>query len=173
MGTSIVVVVGLAIFSAWFLITIMCQFSTHPLGRILKRLDYFGLIPAWTFFAPQPAVQDFTLLYRDMESSGRITPWMVFTYDPPSPIIRWLWNPAKRRPKVIHDMATLWLGAVTNDPTDRVFSLSIPYLCLLHQVAVIPRSKTTTATQLAIGSVFGREPNKPAQIFVVSPFHRL
>lgn len=162
-----------ALFSGWLIVTIVCQFPQHRVSRFFKRLDYCAVIPTWTFFAPNPAVQDFTLLYRDKDRAGDLTSWKVFDYSPPSPLVRWLWNPGKRRSKVIHDMATVWLLMLDRDPSSDAYLLSVPYLCLLHQASVIPRCEAPVATQIAIASVHSHESEKPAEILVVSPFHRI
>lgn len=161
------------LFSAWFAATVVCQFHRYQIGRFLKRHDYCAVLPIWTFFAPDPASQDFTLLYRDKDQGGELTPWNVFAYRRPPAAIRWIWNPDKRRAKVIHDMATVWLIAADRDPSDQAILLSVPYLCLLHQASIAPRSRPAVATQLAIASVHDQRSDKPAEIFAMSRFHRI
>src|ERR1022692_1695801 len=153
-------------FGIWLLTTIACQFTSLRLSNFLRRYDYCGVIPVWTFFAPNPAVQDFTLMFRDRDSSGETTPWKQFAYLPPHPLVRWLWNPAKRRSKLIHDMATVWLRSAINDPLNPAIVLSIPYLSLLHQVSVAPRDGFAVATQMAIASVHSQQADKPAEVFI-------
>jgi len=161
------------IFAVWLLITIICQFPQISIGKFFHRHDYFSAIPTWTFFAPNPTIQDFTLMYRDQKLDGTVSPWKVFTYCPPPPQIRWIWNPEKRRSKIIHDMATSWLLLAEDDPSVEVFLLSVPYLCLLHQATVAPRSQAVRATQIAVASVHSDYEQKPVEIMAVSRFHRL
>lgn len=170
---SISAAVCAVVFSTWMLITVIGQFPQLRLSRFLKRHDYFAAIPAWTFFAPNPAVQDFTLLFRDKDYGGQLSQWKVFAYCPPRPTIRWLWNPDKRRSKVIHDMATVWLLIAESDPSTDAFMLSVPYLCLLHQASVAPRSKSAIATQIAIAVVHIHHKDKPVEILATSRFHKL
>lgn len=161
------------LFSGWFILAVICQFHRFRIGRFFKRHDYCAVLPIWTFFAPDPASQDFTLLYRDKGQDGELTPWNVFAYRRPPAAVRWIWNPDKRRAKVIHDLATVWLIAVDSDPSNQSFMLSVPYLCLLHQVSVAPRSMPAVATQIAIASVHSQRGDKPAEIFAMSQFHRI
>lgn len=166
-------VVCAVFFAAWFLTTVLCQFPGYGIGKFLKGRDYCAVIPIWTFFAPNPATQDFVLLFRDQHISGTISAWKMFEYRLPSPAIRWLWNPGKRRSKVIHDMATVWLLIAEREPACKTFMLSVPYLCLLHQVCAAPRGHSAIATQMAIGSVHRNQRDAPAEIFATSEFHKL
>jgi hypothetical protein len=170
--SSSAIVTGI-FFTAWIVITIIGQFQQNRLVQLLKRYDFFALIPTWTFFAPNPAVQDFSLLFRDKDVSGQLTAWKVFVYRIPPPGIRGIWNPAKRRSKAINDMATVWLLIRDTNPQSHEYVLSIPYLCLLHQILVAPREDSVVATQMAVASVFSHQKERPAEILVVSAFHKL
>lgn len=167
------VLVCVAIFGTWFVLTVICQFTGLRLVRLIRGHDYFGVIPTWTFFAPNPAVQDFTLVFRDQDAARRFGEWKVLTYSPPSKAVRWIWNPDKRRSKVVHDMATVWLMVAEADASSRAFLLSVPYLCLLHQVVVAPHAPSAVAVQIAVASVHGRQPLKAAEILATSPVHEL
>lgn len=41
----------------------------------LKAADVFGLIPVWTFFAPNPGMTDYYLLYQDRLPAGSFDNW--------------------------------------------------------------------------------------------------
>jgi hypothetical protein len=170
---SLPAVIFAVIFTVWLLITIICQFSQISISKFFKRYDYFSAIPTWTFFAPNPATQDFTLMYRDQKLDGTVSSWKVFAYCPPPPQVRWIWNPEKRRPKIIHDMATSWLLLAEDNLSAEFFLLSVPYLCLLHQATVAPRGQVVSATQIAVVSVHSRYEQKPVEIMATSRFHRV
>src|SRR6516165_3344166 len=63
-----------------------------------KYRDVCGIIPLWTFFAPNPGMTDYHLMWRDRYADHSCSPW----HEVVAPSASWLkaiWNPHKRSRK--------------------------------------------------------------------------
>lgn len=153
----------------WFVASIFGQFNAVSVRKArfqwLRRYDILGLVPTWTFFAPNPATTDYHFLYRDRLADGTVTPWteIVRVHDR-----RWwhiVWNPNKRRRKVFTDIVAMLLvrlGSTLKDSDirrrgDRRYVLiperwhtTWPYLFLLNYVSSLPRHRSAIETQFGI-----------------------
>ena len=69
------------------------------LSSFIHEIDYFSLIPSWTFFAPEPGVTDYHLLTRIKLKSGDFTPLVVESTANKKTINNAIWNPKKRKQK--------------------------------------------------------------------------
>ena len=72
-GVALSVAIELVL-CGWWVVTLLSQHAQRTFDR-LRPLDRIGLvIPNWRFFAPEPAVHDFHLLYRirDLDETGTI-----------------------------------------------------------------------------------------------------
>jgi hypothetical protein len=164
-------VVIIAVFSVWFVLSVLNQFGRGALIRPIKRRDSFSLIPVWTFFAPRPGVTDYNLLYRDRGRDGRCGPWHEI-----QPVeLGWckgLWNPGKRVRKGITDMCNMLMRQATPKIGKRLY-LQIPYLTLLHHACEQPRNELSLLRQFAIVRTFGFGSSQEPQVVFVSALHRL
>src|ERR1700686_2969061 len=87
------------IYVGWLAATIAIQFhSSCP--HWLRAVNVFWLIPVWTFFAPNPGMTDYYLLYRDRLPDGSFDNWRkVELKNSPNGFRVALWNPTKRKHK--------------------------------------------------------------------------
>ncbi|MFQ6395145.1 hypothetical protein ACLMAJ_16975 [Nocardia sp. KC 131] len=169
-----VTVIGL--FSIWLALSVASQIIPDRVHAMFPRLSVFGLIPAWTFFAPRPGVHDIHLLYRDRSADGTVTGVM---YIPTIPGRRWfhfIWNPRKYENKILADcIASLFeqLHALKKSDRDlRAILLSSSYLTLLNIVMHMPPSSGAEARQFVIAeNARGRRLND-RHISFISEFHR-
>jgi hypothetical protein len=102
MAQTIVGVIVIVFFAAWWLLTLAFQLNL-PWARRLKLKDTFHLLPKWTFFAPQPRIHDYNFLYRDARRDGSVGKWIDATVAKGGTATKWLWNPRKRLSKSLGD----------------------------------------------------------------------
>src|ERR1043165_8847499 len=95
-------VAAIVILGLWLLVSALHQLKYRGFVSVLKRHDHFALVPAWSFFAPNPGTTDLHLLYRDKLLDGNITLWRQVRLH--SSFERCFWNPDKRLQKGIADM---------------------------------------------------------------------
>src|SRR5262249_47688071 len=101
------VAVGMCL-GAWLLLTVVAQ--VPRLGDLMYRRvalgRWAGLIPSWSFFAPNPANRDFALFYRERYQSGDLSPWReVGSSCSRKTLLVAVWNPGSRPKKAITDAA--------------------------------------------------------------------
>lgn len=168
-------------FAVWLVLSVLSQFSTDRLNA-LKRLDVFQILPIWTFFAPNPGHSDYHVIGRDRLSDGTTTAWRDVLPIPQQGALSAVWNPRKRRTKVVVDaVATLveMVGRAKKEgrvpeSLERGLLLSGPYLVLLNIVAHVAKHHPDAAAfQFAVveRQGFGRDAT-PTPL-VMSPFHGL
>src|SRR3954468_7332015 len=92
----------IVILGIWMFLSIVAQFRSISLINWINNKDPFSLLPSWTFFAPNPGVVDYQILYRDKISDGHFTKWKMIFYRNNS-ILHSILNPDKRRRKAIRD----------------------------------------------------------------------
>ena len=133
-----------AFFVAWGMISIICQPRTR-LSAALRQREPFGLIPTWTFFAPNPVSADHYLYYRD-HSIGNASKWKrAFSADNRS-LVDFVWCPLRREEKALHDALFSLVDMAEAMPTERVY-LSVPYLTVLSYVTSLRHIDGAVATQ--------------------------
>src|SRR6478672_8690402 len=141
-------VVLAAIFVAWWAISACNQVRAGALTSRLRPHIPLGLVPLWTFFAPNPARADSRLVWRE-EQDGAWGGWqeLHFGFAPASS--RWLVNPEMIQNKAVSDLANSLLS-VRPEMGERGALLSSAYVALLNLVIAQPRSARCTAVQFAI-----------------------
>ena len=146
--------------TGWLLLSALAQLP-WSWCRFVRRWDVFGLIPSFSFFAPNPVSSDCHLLYRHLLSDGSFTGWTeAFLWRPVS--LRFLWNPDRRAEKSISD-ATTSLVRRTDALSVR---FSVPYLLLLNYVSALPRSIDTVGVQFALMGSFEHSDGEPFARFI-------
>jgi len=148
----------LAFLGGWFLISIPNQF-TNRLGAWVARINTYGFIPKWTFFAPIPGTFDYRLLYRDRFSDGAEGEWQEVDWCPKRRWLHALWHPRHFTTKLIVDSVN-GFGEIVNlmvkqgidfERNPQTLMLSTPYVLLLNLVMKMPRqSPTSVAREMAI-----------------------
>ncbi len=171
------IISSLAIFIllVWLIVTVIDAIPIN--SRILNRLHdlYFisPFIPRWTFFAPNPGVHDFYLLYRDVADEEHPGPWQHLTHLNTSwNFSRILWNSTKRECKALADvtvsLACMWSE---DDKTNDTIKLSIPYIIILNYISNMPRSNSNVCTQFLLMQMSALD-NLPEVVFV-SGLHKI
>lgn len=120
--------ISAVLLGGWLLATVAAQFTESSLGRGVRRVDLLGLVPNWSFFAPDPSVWDYHFLVRFRWQDGLTT-----TFEEIPSIVdrprRAVWHPEKRASKVIIDCAQALLSLP--EQQRQHVALSLPYLTLL------------------------------------------
>jgi hypothetical protein len=159
------------IFVAWFVLSVINQFRFRWFDRVLA-LDYFSLIPYWTFFAPNPGRSDYHLVYRDQLSDGSTTSWCEADLSMPRGVLAFLWNPEKRSKKVLSDVAMSIARVVYTDPrAEGTIMISFQYLLILNYLTKCYRMSKGVARQFAIVETAGFFRQGPPSVVLRSDFH--
>lgn len=170
---SYAAIVVVIIYVVWGAATIANQFhSWCPMW--LRALDIFGLIPVWTFFAPNPGMTDYYLLYRDRLPDGSFDNWKKIELKGSENGFRLaLWNPTKRKHKALSDLVCSLIAVVNHRGVEAVF-VSVPYILILNFITSRPHSLGTDCTQFMVleHSGFSGEQER-SRVLMMSGIHRL
>jgi len=94
------------LFAAWLVLTITNQFEGTFAYRV-RKLDIFGLIPVWKFFAPRPGVHDHYILIQDCDAEGHLLEWKQLVGPSARRFESFIWNPGKWENKALADLMQL------------------------------------------------------------------
>jgi hypothetical protein len=170
---SAAAMVVVVIYVLWGAATIVNQFHSWC-PAWLRAVDVCGLIPTWTFFAPNPGMTDYYLLYRDRLADGSFDNWRKVELKGSDNGFRLaLWNPTKRRHKALSDTVNALIGLSRHRASDTLI-VTVPYVLLLNFITSRPHSLGTTGTQFMVleHSGFSHEPER-SRVMVISGIHRL
>jgi len=160
----------IGLFGVWFLLSVFVY--PPKLNKIIRKLDWFSLIPEWRFFAPNPGQHDYHLLYRDKFQDGSLTQWTEIMLTTQRRWWNMVWNPGKRGNKAFLDTVIEFAQSAISG-SDRALELSIPYLTLLNYVSSVPRSTLPEFTQFLLMYSFGGSFEDDPDLFYLSRFHSL
>lgn len=156
----------------WLLASAICQFNILRLESFFRRMDYFSLLPRWSFFAPNPGVTDYHLLYRDKDQENECGRWRELPIASKRTLLGAIWNPKKRSKKALSDaVQTIVRSSNTLKPSE--FKTSICYIALVNFIASLPRKTDGRATQFMIMESYGHYPDKGPKMLFRSEFHKL
>jgi len=161
-------------FGGLLLITLLSQLRRVPPVVWLKRHDACALIPAWTFFAPNPGTRDVRVLWRQRYHDGLLSPWRETTCPQVGPW-KGLWNPTKRVRKAVTDVSPSVLRRAVNFPDSQLTVISLPYLMIVNHVSSLSGAEMAEARQFMIAytdGIDGRERLDPRVQFI-SHWHRV
>ena len=127
-ASSVFGVIGIVVFSVWFLLTIAFQ-KNNRLSRLTTRFDRFTLVPRWSFFTPDPAASNYHFVYRSRDDTTSVGPWLEMNLSPRG-ILFPLWNPRKRYREGMIELFQLLALASTNYSAERL-QFTAPYIILL------------------------------------------
>ena len=173
-----------AILLGWVVVTVANQRrDTRRLVRRITNLDICGLVPIWTFFAPNPGDTDVHLLFRDRDQDGRVTCWREVKLTGRRWILD-LWSPQRRINKAIVDVAydLARPDDITQDAqpspdgpllVNKRRVLSFPYLLILNYVSSLTGDFGAVERQFAIARTPGMRGRDRPQVTLVSAFHRV
>ena len=136
------------LFVAWFAVSALNQLRAGALTARLRRHIPLGLIPLWTFFAPNPARADSRLIWRE-EVDGRWQHWRELQLGFGSWRSRWLVHPQLISNKAIADLVNSLLRTDAG-VDDRSTVLSSSYVTLLSIVSDRSTVDRASAVQFAI-----------------------
>ncbi|QEM43557.1 hypothetical protein [Mycolicibacterium grossiae] len=134
----------IVVFTCWTVLTVLNQVDNQRINDAIHRHDPLNLIPKWTFFAPRPGRSDYHLLYREVTPKIGVSGWTEVPIVSRRQLSHGLWNPGRRRAKVVIDSVNSLahqlerLQASRPDTPEYELSehllISIPYLVLLNIV---------------------------------------
>lgn len=126
--SSIFGVLGIIVFSIWFLLTIAFQ-KNNKLSRLTTRFDRFTLIPKWSFFTPDPGASNYHFVYRSRDDKTSASPWLELNLSPRGMLFP-LWNPRKRYREGMIELFQLLALSSLNNSVERL-QFTAPYVILL------------------------------------------
>lgn len=159
------------LFASWWCVSALNQVHSGAWMWRLRRHIPLGLIPLWTFFAPNPSRADPRLVWRE-EFDGK---WegvreLHFGFAPVAS--RWLFNPQLVLNKAIADLVRSLLTLDT-DVEGRSLLLSPAYVTLLSMVLSQPRRAECSAVQFAIVRTSGPPGARQIETIFLSEVHTL
>lgn len=167
---AIVVVI---IYVVWGAATVANQFHSWC-PTWLRAVDVFGLIPVWTFFAPNPGMTDYYLLYRDRLPDGSLDNWRKVELKQSENGFRLaLWNPTKRKHKALSDIVSSLIRLAKHRESEALVA-TVPYILILNFITSRPHSLGTNGTQFMVleHSGFSGESER-SRVLMMSGIHRL
>lgn len=161
------------VFGAMLAVTVAAQPRRFKWVRRLKERDAGAWIPLWTFFAPNPGVNDTRILWREQLVGGASGPWHEMA-PPHRSLVRAVWNPDNRVRKAVTDCAPLILRLVGTNRDSLLPMLSLPYLMIVQHMVGLPGSPLGRARQFAVVNTQGEDTeDAPFQLLMMSHWHRL
>ena len=120
----------LVVLSFHGLLSILNQFTR--LQRSLKRWDSVGLLPYWSFFAPNPGTFDHRVLMRKKDADGNVGSWSEICVYEPRLASHLIWNPNKIRQKCVSDCVSALLREdwQSKEDSSEFIQVSWPYIKL-------------------------------------------
>ncbi len=171
MGAGWDTAVGVVL-ALWFVASVVHQVSPEWWRRRV-RSNAFGLLPRWTFFAPNPAREDTHLVFRDRQGD-HWSPWQALTPAPAVRRWRWVWNPQRYARKATVDLANgLRRQRLRHAESPRALLLSHSYVGLLRWVASQPATAGVTHRQFALVTSEGHGTDQRLELLFLSEEHRL
>ena len=136
-----------AVFAVWWVISACNQFRSGAWTLRLRRYVPLGLIPLWTFFAPNPARADSRLIWRE-EHGSRWDCWRELHLGFAPAKSRWLVNPELILNKAVVDLVSSLLR-VRLEQQDRSALLSSVGSPVLDPIPA--RSSCNASTEVRVG----------------------
>jgi hypothetical protein len=162
----------ISLLGIWLFLTIVAQFSGIRWIKWIIDRDPFDLIPSWTFFAPNPIISDYQILYRDKLFNGQFSNWEQVQYRDYS-IFHSILNPDKRRRKAIAGYCKTILKSASKNLKNEAITSSYPYLVILTYIMSMPKNHLCEYRQFLIARSFGYKSSKQPDILFISNLHNL
>lgn len=128
-ASSVFGVVGIIVFSVWFLLTIAFQ-RNNELRRLTIQFDRFTLVPKWSFFTPDPGASNYHFVYRSRNDESSVSPWLELNLSPRGMRFA-IWNPRKRYREGMIELFQLLALFSLNNSAERL-QFTAPYVILLN-----------------------------------------
>jgi hypothetical protein len=168
-------------FSLWFLLSILYQ--VRPFAGKIGRFDRLGLLPRWTFFAPNPGIYDHHIIYRECDPAVRpetldsgcgegLSGWRQLEGLCNGGNVPLVWNPQRRVTKTITDVVNALMTArrIFQDRPNLI-QFTLEYFLLLHLVQRHVREGAFC--QFAVVRSHGFSGDRTPGIVFLSNFHRV
>jgi hypothetical protein len=148
------------------------------LKGFLVKIDPFRVLPLWTFFAPNPGVSDYHLLYRTRNGKGDISSFINIRLRNKKNFMNAIWNPPKRSQKALNDFAQEIKRQIAvhnlDDESQHLLKLSLSYIAILHYCTEINRGASDTeSVQFMILESFGYFELAEPRLVLNSDFHQI
>jgi len=156
----------------WLLASTICQFNILRLENFFRRWDIFSLLPRWSFFAPNPGVTDYHLLYRDKDQENECGRWYEYAIASKRTLVGAVWNPRKRTKKALADTVQTLIRS-SKEMTPAQYKTSICYIALVNFISSLPRNEESKATQFMIMESYGHYSEKKPRMLFRSEFHKI
>ena len=165
---------GIVLFAVAFWLLATCFAQIEMFSGAINRHDPFGLIPRWTFFAPNPGVHDYHLVVRDQDRDGVESAWKAVTIGQDRNIWSTFWNPGKRAKKIVNDaFQAIKVLRARPEVGSQGLPLSLPYLLLLHySIQKEPPSSSAVRRQFAVVASSGHSSRELVGAYF-SEYHNL
>ena len=134
--------------------------------------DVLGLIPRWSFFAPNPGRHDIHLVFRDW-IRDEPTEWHELDLGSLNSWTRWIWHPERYAFKAVADAAggLAMASSAARETEARSVMLSTPYLRLLSWAMSQPVPPASTARQFAVIAAQGFGQTQTLELRFLSEKH--
>ncbi|WP_340062984.1 hypothetical protein [Ascidiimonas aurantiaca] len=135
--------------SIFFLLWIIATFIFSMFSGRFKfatKIGIFGyLVPQWNFFAPNPGISDFYLLYRTQTESGIVSHWKNLDEISKRKWYSIFWNPDKIKKKAILDYAIELKSSfskIEKKEDENLLTISSPYLLILNLISCMLKNNS-------------------------------
>jgi hypothetical protein len=156
--------------TTWFTLSVLNQVGRSRFPG-LERADLWQLLPRWNFFAPNPGMHDYYLMYRDKSQAGEPGGWHLLQPKHYRPWMSCVWNPGKVQNKVVADLVQMLAGYDADVRQNPAVMLSLPYLVWLKMTIEAPRADDATLRQFVLAQKQGLIATDPLTPILVSDFH--
>jgi hypothetical protein len=165
-------VVCAVLFGAVLVVTAATQLRRFAWAGWLKRHDACAYIPAWTFFAPNPGVNDTRVLWREQLVDGTVGPWHEMV-PPQGGLLRAVWNPTKRARKAVTDCGPMAVRMISRNRRSALPMVSLPYLMIVQHMASLHGSPVGLARQFTVVNTQGADTDDGSfKLLFISHWHR-
>jgi len=158
--------------AGWFVGSVLHQVGPDWWRRRVARRDVLGLLPRWSFFAPNPGRHDLHVVYRDRDAAGQWGPWTELDIQRDPRWWRAAWNPERYPRKAVSDLVNAIRGG-TGTAEPLALMLSGAYLAMLSWVMCQPDSGRTTGRQFAVIGRNGHGARRTLDVLYLSGEHRV
>ncbi|MGW3010412.1 hypothetical protein ACWC9R_16510 [Streptomyces sp. NPDC001219] len=158
---------------SWFAVTALNQLQKA--GKIQQKVDPLQtFIPSWRFFGPHPGMHDTHLLFRDELPDGTLTEWQEKVIVVERMARHTVWNPNRRREKVIFDAVEELKIFVRQEAPMEKMQLTVPYLVILNYVThQCAHHEAAARTQFLVATSPGYDEDIPPEMFFASDIHAM
>lgn len=161
-----------ALFVAWWAVSAVNQIGAGRLTRGVRRRLPFGVIPFYTFFAPNPARADSRLVWRAGDGSAW-DGWQEVHFGRTPPAVRWLVNPHLVENKAVTDLVNSLHRLDPETVADRTALFSSAYLGLLGLVETQARRTGRREVQFAVVETAWGARERSLRVVFLSEAHAL